>query len=76
MNPNRIWVPDIVIANREDKNPIIEDVTQILAAVTYNVRYTSPPGVLGLLFHMKTSENIVLTFSNFSSEQTDFLGFF
>ncbi|XP_063729099.1 neuronal acetylcholine receptor subunit alpha-3-like [Symsagittifera roscoffensis] len=36
VNPNRIWVPDIVIANRQDKNPIIEDVTQILAAVTYN----------------------------------------
>ncbi|XP_075241423.1 acetylcholine receptor subunit beta-like 2 isoform X2 [Convolutriloba macropyga] len=36
INPNRLWIPDIVIANREDKNPIIEEVTQILAAVSYN----------------------------------------
>ncbi|XP_063710205.1 acetylcholine receptor subunit beta-type unc-29-like [Symsagittifera roscoffensis] len=44
VNPARMWMPDILVANRQDDEPLIQKTNQILAAVSYkgHVSYLRP----------------------------------
>ncbi|XP_075249970.1 acetylcholine receptor subunit beta-type unc-29-like [Convolutriloba macropyga] len=44
VNPVKLWMPDIVIANRQDNEPTLRDTNQILVAINYKgeVSYLRP----------------------------------
>ena len=37
INPVEMWVPDVIVSNRKDNNPEIEEVTQFPATVDFKV---------------------------------------